>query len=645
MKQLVVSAVVRLVWLLAFSWISCSVFAASPLVFRCPLPLSNEATLRSEISLAADAKNVFVGYVEYTKHGPDATWAGENGVAVVDARQGTLLSTLEPPPGCNRGELFGGSVAVNDHLLAVGAGFSMAPRGSDGGRGRIFLYERPSLTLSGTIIAPKLFDELGRAICINGEGLASVAHGSQGAPSPSMICLYHLPDITSPTLICQPKTGRYVGAQMATPGPLLWVGDQLAARDYSNHEVLLLSQSGPNPVYTFGAPGRGYSDFGDSMSVHGDRMLFGDPHAYARSGTAYLYEISTRRLIHCFADPASQTNAFRVFCEQRLSALHKLYADSSEGHLFAKAVAVGPKHVFIRSLSAIYVYSGTDFSLIDRIDNPDAGKGGRFEGPLALADGGLYVVERTPASDSEKPLSLFKFDCAKLGRAQQARTVSFAVLACALLAGVAGLLLLGRSTFKCYLVKLAWVCIAFGVAGAAGVAAARLDGPVSLWLPVVGLLVIIMGLLISFARARRGVGRLSVDTLMRRFVGDIFLGLAAYAIFWSVWGLLSGATNEIILANRTTRYYGNLSVWAFLVFSLPWLGCWVSVHLESRPAWRILYWATPAYVVAALWGLAHLVSYDPLQQAAIYLAVAVPAFLGGLLLYFLARSARRQASE
>jgi hypothetical protein len=120
------------------------------------------------------------------------------------------------------------------------------------------------------------------------------------------------------------------------------------------------------------------------------------------------------------------------------------------------------------------------------------------------------------------------------------------------------------------------------------------------------------------------------------------VGIAAYVIFWGTWGLVSGVTTEMLIAGRIRAFAWNLAVWTLLVFSVPWLGCWMLVRLEKRPLWRVLYWASPLYIMVALWGLTRVLSYAAMQQSAVYLAIAVPAFAGGYLLYRLARAERQR---
>ena len=267
--------------------------------FNNPTPTSDER-FGGSVSISND--KVLIGGKN------DAYTSSGGSVYLYDATTGDLLKTFNNPTPSSIDE-FGHTVSISGNRVLIGAiGESVS---GYNGAGAVYIFDATTGDLLKTINNPipwaYAYDRFGWSISMSGDKvLIGVPYKNNGAVDDGVAYLYNvttgalLQTFNNPT----PTTGDLFGDSVSLSGDKVWIGasgdDTLALNAGS---VYLYNAITGDLLQTFNSPTpASNSSFGRSMSVSGNKALFG-----GRGDYAYLYDVTTSKLLQTFNNPTPAT--------------------------------------------------------------------------------------------------------------------------------------------------------------------------------------------------------------------------------------------------------------------------------------------------------------------------------------------------
>jgi hypothetical protein len=303
-------------------------------------------------------------------------------------------------------DLFGMSVSISGHIVAVGAPFD-----DDGASnsGSTYLFDLSSPTPEVALASvdnpgPASNDEFGWAVALSGARLVVAAdRDDTGADNAGSAYVFELssgtPEVPVVTINNpSPSSNEEFGGAVAISGSHVAIGsprDDKGAGNAGSVVVYDLTSVNPvQPALLFDNPGPTLNDyFGASVAASGSRVAVGayqDDTGASNTGTVYVYDISS---------PTPATPVFVINNPSPQSQDEFGYSLAMSGDLLA--VGSVKNNTGAEDAGSVYVYNlaaPTPGALVQVLDNPEPGIGDWFGHAVSIS--GNRVVVGAPRDDA-----------------------------------------------------------------------------------------------------------------------------------------------------------------------------------------------------------------------------------------------------
>ena len=314
----------------------------------------------------------------------DSTDASKSGLAHLFDTDGTLLETfLNPTPEANDG--FGTAVAIDNNSVLIGAPGDSTEGGFQSGAAYLFDTEG---TLQQTFLNPNQTagDLFGDAVAIFGNKVLIGANATdEGAVNTGIAYLFDamtgdlLRTFYDPT----PGAGQRFGASLAIFGNHVLIGDILdnTGAPQSGAAHLFDAMTG-DLVHTFLNLTPDFNDrFSTAVALDGNKALISaqnDNFGATDSGVAYLFDLTTKTLLHTFVNPTPEAgDKFGSFTSVDLSGNNAIIGANFDNTGAPDA-------------GAAYLFDVTSGDLVETFLNPTPNPNDRF-GRVAISGNNIVI--------------------------------------------------------------------------------------------------------------------------------------------------------------------------------------------------------------------------------------------------------------
>lgn len=312
----------------------------------------------------------------------NASYAGE--AVIIDTSTNTVVHTLNNP---NDGQYyFGGAVAVNSTLTAVGAPYETVS--GQNRQGRVYIFSNATGSLVHTINNPPggYADNahFGQSLAMDETHLVI---GEPHANSESRkVHLYSVSSSSASRVWTYSDT-----SQIGNFGSVVALSDSYVAVGSTDNKVLVLNRSNGSLLRTFNDPQGSGNDFGESLAITDDYIAIGSSGwddqfsgvgvGNYRSGRVYIYNPSNGSSIRTINNPNNSGIVWADYFGASVSI--------SGDYLLAGAYA---DEYSSQEIGTSYVIDLTTGSTVKVLTSPSPSNNGRFGAAVALSDSGTFVI-------------------------------------------------------------------------------------------------------------------------------------------------------------------------------------------------------------------------------------------------------------
>ena len=281
-------------------------------VFNNPTPTDGFLSTLSSLSLSSDNK-ILIGSLY-----DDIKVENSGAAYLFEATTGEFLQAFVNPQPTER-DYFGSSVAIEGDRILIGA-YRDNTEAEDSGAA--YLFEATTGELLQTFVNPKPSegDHFGTSIAISGDRVVIGAPGDD--PIVKNSGAVYLFNATTGKLLrtfANPRPGEddYFGTSIAISGDRILIGshrdgykDRVKVKN--SGAAYLFEVTTGKLLQIFLNPTPGEEDyFGSSLAISGDRLLIGayrDNRGGKNSGAVYLFDAATGQLLQTFLNPTPNAN-------------------------------------------------------------------------------------------------------------------------------------------------------------------------------------------------------------------------------------------------------------------------------------------------------------------------------------------------